>query len=151
MLRRRVVRNPRKELATFAITVVVIVAVFFAVLNYFLSLQHPPTSATELTVGQVRYSLEMPRTQYAEGDAIPLKMTLKNIGTEPVKLKFDHDLEFDFIVQKELNLVFASVPLEIWKLSSTRPPGQDPHERVLKPGESRSYDGKWSQVNAQGD
>ncbi len=151
MLRRRVIRNPKKEIATFTITLVVIVAVFFAVLNYFLSLQHPPTSSVELTVENLRFSLEMPQTLYHEGQPVPLKLSVKNIGTKDVTLKYSQALEYDFVVQKDLNLIFSSVPLDIWRFSTTHPVPGGPHDRVLKPQQSRSYETKWTQVNARGE
>jgi len=151
VLRKRVVRNPKKEIIAFAITVVVIIAVFFAVLNYFISLQHPPTSAAELTVGPLQFSLVMPQTQYVEGAPIPLKLSVKNTGNRDVTLQFDEDIEYDFVVQKDLNLIFSSVPLDIWKYSSTHPSPIRPHTRVLKPQASLTYKTNWEQIDSNGE
>lgn len=151
LLRKRIVRNPKREIVLFSIALVVIGVAFFAVLNYFVSLQHPPTSSAELTVGPLQYSLVMPRTRYSEGSPIPLKMSIRNVTPRNVTLSFDQDLEFDFIVQKDVNLIFARVPLDIWRYSVKHGSEHKPHERVLKPGQARTFEATWEQTSSKGE
>ena len=151
LLTRRVIVNKKKQLLVFATTIVVMVAIFFAVLNYFLALQRPPTSSTELTVGSLRYSLEMPRTHFGDGEDVTVRMTIKNVGSQEIKLSFASQLEFDLIVQRDINLIFATVPLNIWIYSACHPNQLKAHVLVLKPQQTHSFVASWPQVDAHGD
>jgi hypothetical protein len=151
MLRRRVVRDPKKEIASFAITLVIIFALFFAVLNYLVALEHPPTSSASLRSFPLEYFLWMPQTNYREGQAVPLNLSVTNVSSKDVVLRFEQDLEFDFVVQRELNMIFVSVPLDVWRYSASHPPGKEVHQRILKPKQSLTYQAEWPQVNAKGE
>lgn len=150
MLRRRVIVNKKKQLITFAVTLVVIVAAFFAILNYFVHLQQPPTSSAEHTVGTLRYSLDMPRANFGSEDVV-VRLSVKNTGDRDVKMVFTNELEFDLIVQKEINLVFVTIPLDIWIYSSCHQNLPKPHVLTLKSQETKTYEASWPQVNSKGD
>lgn len=147
MLKRRTVRNPRKEALAFTVIVLVAIALFFAVLNYKTS-RHFQSSA-EITQGPLHFSLLMPKVNFVEGESVPLKLTVQNIGTEDVTLKFDQELEFDFVVKRDVNLIFATVPFDVWKYSASHPGAQTPHQRVLKPGEKTVFEASWPQVDSR--
>jgi Intracellular proteinase inhibitor len=151
LLRRRVIINKKKQLLTFAVTLVVIVGAFFAILNHFVALQQPPTSSAEHTVGPLRYSLDMPRSDFRENEDVVVRLTVKNTGASDIKLVFTHELEFDLIVQKEVNLIFATVPLDLWIYSSCHQNLPKAHVVTLRSRESKSYEARWPQVNSKGD
>lgn len=147
MLKRRVVRDPKKEAITFGLILLVAVGIFFAVLNY--RTRHSYQASTETVAGTLHYSLHMPATSFAEGQDIPIQLTVRNIGNEPVVLKFDQELEFDVIVKRDVNMLFATVPFDVWKYSASHPGAANkPHERVLKPGGTLTYNVAWPQVDA---
>jgi hypothetical protein len=147
MLKRRVVRNPKKEAMTFGLILLAVIAIFFAVLNFVTAKRFH--SSAEVVAGPLRFNLQMPKTNYAEGEDIPIKLTVSNISNSDVVLRFDEDLEYDFMVKRDVNLIFATVPFDVWKYSASHPGGKKPHQRTLKPGQSITYEGVWPQVNAE--
>lgn len=149
MLKRRVVRNPKKEALTFGLILLAVIAIFFAVLNYVTAKRF--SSSDEVTAGPLKFNLQMPRVNYAEGESVPLKLTVTNVGKDSVSLKFDHDLEYDFIVKRDVNLIFATVPFDVWRYSASHPGGLKSHTQVLKPGATLVYDAMWPQTNAEGE
>ncbi len=148
MLKRRVIRNTRKEVISFGLALLFILVVFFAVLNYFTS--NTFRSNSEAVQGPLRFSLSMPQTTYPQGQAVPLQLTVTNISNADVVLRFDQDLEYDFVVKREVNLILATVPFDVWKYSPGHPGGEHPHQRLLRPGATLAYSAEWPQVDAEG-
>lgn len=147
MLKRRTVRDPKKEAITFGVLLLVAIGLFFAVLNYRTRQRY--SASAETVSGSLHYSLGMPATSYAEGQPIPIQLTVQNISNQSVVLKFDQELEFDVIVKHDMNLLFATVPFDVWKYSASHPGAvSKPHERVLKPGTTLTYKIEWPQVDA---
>ncbi|NDD27927.1 MAG: hypothetical protein EB084_06650 [Proteobacteria bacterium] len=147
MLKRRVVRDPKKEAITFGAILLAAVAVFFIVLNRYTA--RSLHAEAEGVFGNIHCSLSMPNTTFGPGKPVPVKLTVKNISQEVTKLTFDSTLEFDVIVKRDVNLWLATVPFKVWQYSASHPGGAERHTRELKPGETISYSVEWPQVNAQ--
>ena len=151
MLKKRVVRDPRRETITFVLALVVIAIVFLAVMNWLVALFYPPVSSTEMQAGPLQFSLRMPKTNYREGEPVPLELTMTNTSKEAVTLRFDQGNEYDFVVQKDLNLIVLTVPMLVWTWSGSHASSQAAHRKVLDPGKSMVYKAEWPQVDSRGD
>jgi hypothetical protein len=151
LLKRRAVRDPKKENVTFIGAVVVIIAVFFAVMNLLMMTLHPPRKSEVLQAGALQFSLGMPKLNYREGEPVALEMTVTNTSTEAVTLHFEQEREYDFAVERDLNLFFLTVPMSVWSYSASHPTAHVPHQRVLNPRQRLIYRSEWPQINSQGD
>ena len=151
MLKKRVVRDPKRETITFVLAVLVIIIVFLAVMNWLVVLFHPPVSSTEMQAGPLQFSLRMPKTSYREGEPVPLELTMTNTSKEAVVLRFDEGNEFDFVVQRDWNLVVLTIPMMVWTWSGSHPSAQPAHRKALEAGKSMVYRAEWPQVDSRGD
>lgn len=145
MLKRRVIRDPKKEALTFGGLLLAAVAIFFAVLNY--KTQQRLSTSAETTEGPLQYSLTMPSETFAPGAPIPIRLQVRNVGRDIVLLKFDQELEFDVVVKRDVNLIFATVPFDVWRYSAAHPGGPKAHDRQIKPGGTLEYKIEWPQVD----
>jgi hypothetical protein len=96
------------------------------------------------------YQLKMERTNYHLGEPIKVQLTITNISSSPINLKFQKNLEFDLTVRKEVDLLFAQVPKTIWKLSENQMVYADSHDTILDPGKTVSFNGVWDQKDRDG-
>lgn len=96
------------------------------------------------------YQLKMERTSYRLGEPIKVQLSITNITSKPLPLKFQKNLEFDLTVRKEVDLLFAQVPKTIWKLSESQMVYADPHDVIVDPGKTLSFTGTWDQKDRDG-
>lgn len=134
----------------FILLLVGLFIVFFAVINYWSSNNAPLTSSKTLVRDDLYFYLDMSKTNYVPGEDINLQLKVKNVGKHPMGLKFDDNQEFDIVVQKEIDLLFAKVPIQIWKRSILKIPLPKKHTVVLHPGKTRIYFSTWDQTDTNG-
>lgn len=151
MLKRRVEHDPKRETMTLVIMIGIIVLVALAVMNWLVRWLHPPVSSTEMQSGPLQFSLKMPKVSFREGEPVPLELTVRNTSSESVTLRFDAGSEYDFVVQKDLNLLVLTVPMLVWTWSASHPSGQGVHRRALGPGSAVTFRAEWPQVDSHGD
>ena len=91
------------------------------------------------------FSLEMPKKKYARGEGIEVTLKVQNVSTQEITLEFETEQHFDFLVQREMNLLFAEVPMNVWRLSSARHPS--PQKEIVKvaPGQELTFTDQWNQ------
>lgn len=108
------------------------------------------TGSSELKTRGLHYQLKMAKTNYALGEPIEVRLTVHNITSSPITLKFPKNVEFDITVRKEVDLLFAQVPKVVWKMSESQMIYADPHTKVIAPGESDLFVGTWKQIDRDG-
>ncbi len=108
------------------------------------------TGTSELNTRGLYYQLKMARTSYHLGEPIEVKLSVRNMTSSPVALRFSKNLEFDITVRKEVDLLFAQVPKVVWKMSESQMIYADPHDKVLAPGDVEVFVGEWKQLDREG-
>lgn len=108
------------------------------------------TGTSELKTRGLHYQLKMERTNYQLGEPIRIQLSVHNITSSPIALKFQKNLEFDLTVRKEVDLLFAQVPKVVWKLSESQMIYADPHDSIVDPGQTLSFSGVWDQKDRDG-
>jgi hypothetical protein len=96
------------------------------------------------------YQLKMEKTAYRLGEPIKVELSITNVSSAPIALKFQKNLEFDLTVRKEVDLLFAQVPKTIWKLSENQMVYPDGHDSVVDPGKTMNFHGVWDQKDREG-
>ena len=93
------------------------------------------------------YQLKMEKTNYRLGEPIKVQLSVTNVTSAPIPLKFQKNLEFDLEVRKEVDLLFAQVPKTVWKLSEKQMVYADGHDSIVDPGKTLSFTGVWDQTD----
>jgi hypothetical protein len=106
--------------------------------------------ASDMKTRGLYYQLKMEKTLYRLGEPIKVQLSITNVSSAPIPLKFQKNLEFDLTVRKEVDLLFAQVPKTIWKLSENKMVIADPHGFVLDPGKTHTFEGQWDQKDREG-
>lgn len=150
-LRRRVVRDRKGELRLFAVLLALVFLGFIVVLRYLVTMTAPPLADSDAAQTEDLYfTLRMDSRDYARGQPIGLQLSVRNTSGHPVSMSFDTDQEFDFVVQRELNLLFVRIPLEVWRYSGNKVARKRPHALTIMPGEEKIFRAKWNQVDGSG-
>ncbi|MGE0488428.1 MAG: BsuPI-related putative proteinase inhibitor [Vulcanimicrobiota bacterium] len=143
--------DPKKAALAFGSLLILCIATFFVVINYVVEQDQSKLNRTaDLESQGLYFTLEMDKSRYKLGEPIDVKLSVRNITSSPITLKFDQDQEFDFLVQKEMNLLFAQVPMNVWRFSNKQIPHEDPHSITIPPGKVRVFSGTWEQEDAKG-
>lgn len=142
-------QEPSKKSGTvFAVLLLVAIGMFMLVVRFTITREQEQLNRTaNLESEGLYFSLEMNKDRYSRGEDIEVTLKVKNISTEPVVLDFETEQEFDFLVQREMNLLFANVPMNVWRLSSARHPSSDAHTITIAPGKEKSFSDKWDQTD----
>lgn len=155
-LKRRVASDepePQSQAKFFVVCLVAVVILFLLALKFFVWRKQANLNTTaNLQSKGLFYKLEMPRTSYAKGEPIDIQLSVRNITSKPISLTFDQDLEFDFLVQSEVNLLFVQVPQDVWRLSADPEhlPKRKPHVITIPPGKEKIFRSTWTQEDYKG-
>lgn len=106
-------------------------------------------SSSELETRGLYYELKMEKTRYKLGEPINVQLSVTNVTSAPVKLKFDKNMEFDLTVRKEVDLLFAQVPKKVWQLSEVQAVYPDVHFLEIEPGKTQSFSATWNQMDRE--
>ena len=104
--------------------------------------QEPTGYKVTKEIGSLQLILQTDKEAYSIGELIPLEFEVINTGSTPIKLTFSTSKTFDLIVKREGAL--------IWQLSFGKHYLQVITELTLEPGESRTFNGGWPQVDNAG-
>jgi hypothetical protein len=104
-------------------------------------------SSAELDSRGLYLKLSMKKSSYMGGEPVDVQLLVKNISEKDVVLNFDTNLEFDFTVQSELDLLFTQIPQNIWQYSSEPEhiPQPKAHSITISPGKEQVFRGTWGQ------
>ena len=150
-LRKRVVRDRQADMRLFALVLALAFVAFLILLrSLFAGTQAHLAESDAARTEDLYFTLRIEDRSFAKGQPIGLKLSVRNTSGQPVSLPFDTDQEFDFVVQRQLNLFFVRLPLEIWRHSAGRPPRPNPHSLMIMPGEERIFRASWKQVDNSG-
>lgn len=105
------------------------------------------SSSSNLTEKGLYYQLKMGKTSYTLGEPIGIELSVTNVTANPIVLNFQKNLEFDLIVRKEVDLLFAQVPKTVWMLSDKKSVYQDQHVVRLDAGKTLTFEGVWDQTD----
>jgi hypothetical protein len=150
-LRKRVVRDRQADMRLFALVLALAFVAFLILLrSLFAGTQAHLAESDAARTEDLYFTLRIEDRSFAKGQPIGLKLSVRNTSGQPVSLPFDTDQEFDFVVQRQLNLFFVRLPLEIWRHSAGRPAQPNPHSLMIMPGEERIFRANWKQVDNSG-
>lgn len=149
-IKRRIRRNIKREITTFVIVLVIIIAIFLLTVYYFARQKMPLSRSAHRKTDKLLYTMKMEKTRYSVGEPIQLIMEVRNISNKPVMLKFDKDLEYDFVVEKEWDLGFVKIPFNVWRYSASQGARDEAHTVALQPQEVITYRATWNQEDYRG-
>lgn len=90
----------------------------------------------------LQFNLTATKTAYAPGEAVPLTLTVKNAGNQPVTLVMSSAQLFDTTATLGLNTV--------WQKSATMAYATVITTVTYAPGETKTYMDSWNQKDSQG-
>ncbi len=153
----RLKRKEEPERVTRKGTLVFVVLLILAVVGFVVGVRmgisrkdSKLTGSSELKTRGLHYQLKMARTSYQLGEPIEIKMSVRNITSSPIALKFPKNVEFDITVRKEVDLLFAQVPKVVWKMSESQMIYAEAHDKVLDAGDTAVFVGTWKQLDRDG-
>lgn len=153
----RLKRKEEPERVTRKGTLVFVVLLILAVVGFVVGVRmgisrkdSKLTGTSELKTRGLHYQLKMARTSYQLGEPIEIKMSVRNITSSPIALKFPKNVEFDITVRKEVDLLFAQVPKVVWKMSESQMIYAEAHDKVLDAGDTAVFVGTWKQLDRDG-
>lgn len=149
-IKRRIKRNPKKEIATFIVLLIVVIIAFVFSVRYIVTKDEPLNKAAHVKTRSLLFTLRMKKTHYNLGEPIQLILEVRNIGSKPVVVKFNESLEYDFLVQRETDLLFMRIPASLWRYSANRAIQPGRHTITLQPQETKAYKGIWDQKDSGG-
>jgi uncharacterized cupredoxin-like copper-binding protein len=132
----------------FGLALVAVIVLFILGVKWFAENRNKMlNSSSDLESRGLYLKLSMKKASYGTGEPIDVQLMVKNISDKDVVLNFENDLEFDFTVQSELDLLFTQIPQNIWQYSSepehiARPKA---HSIVVAPGKEQTFRGTWHQ------
>jgi hypothetical protein len=134
----------------FAITFVV-VGVMWGI-RHFSDIKKGLNSTSSIESQGLLLRLSMKKITYVPGERIDVSLCARNVTPDPLKLEFESSLEFDLVVQSELDLKFAKVPQNIWQFSanSGKVPVAKLHSIVIEPGQEQAFNAYWDQRDLKG-
>jgi|GEM_PF-4130312 len=148
-------RHPRPT--TFRHQLICFLSIFLGILILYLiffpliyARRHPLSATATMKQGDLLYTLDMKKTSYRSGERIGLRLALKNIGRKPVKLHFETDKHVDFIVQRDVNLVFFHYFPEVWRHLYEDAVYKVSRTIAIAPGGERSFEASWDQKDYAG-
>jgi len=149
-IKRRIRRNPKKEIATFVVLLIIVIIAFIFSLRYLLMKDEPLNKAAHVKTKSLLFTLRMKKTHYKLGEPIKLILEVRNIGSKPIVIKFNESLEYDFLVQREMDLLFMRIPVSLWRYSANRAVQPMRHTITLQPQETKMYKSVWDQKDSSG-
>lgn len=96
-----------------------------------------------IKMDSLELSLEIPKTQFKQGEKVPITLSIKNVGNTSAGLFFTSGQKFDLFVKK-------SDGQEVWRWSRGKAFTMALEEITLKPGEQQVFPLEWAQVDLQG-
>jgi hypothetical protein len=97
-------------------------------------------STAALESGGLYLKLSMAKASYGTSEPIDVVLQVKNISDKDAVLNFDNDLEFDFTVQSEMDLLFTQIPAEhlaVQQRTGAHSPDPKPTASTLPRAKSR--------------
>lgn len=129
--------------------IIVVIAFVFSV-RYLLMKDEPLNKASHIKTRSLLFTLRMKKTHYILGEPIKLILEVRNIGSKPIVVKFNESLEYDFLVQREMDLLFMRIPVSLWRYSANRAVQPGRHTVTLQPQETKMYNAVWNQKDSGG-
>jgi len=151
-LKRKVVAaeplSPQQQMVRFGLALLAVIILFILGVKWFAENRNKMLNASaDLESRGLYLKLSMKKDSYLGGEPIDVQLLVKNISDKDVTLQFDYDLEFDFTVQSEMDLLFTQIPQNIWQYSSEPEhiPRPKAHSITIAPGKEQVFRGTWNQ------
>lgn len=145
--------TPQQQMVRFVLALIAILILFVVGVKWFAENRNRELKASSDIESRGLYlKLSMKKSSYGTGEPIDVQLLVKNISDKDVTLNFETTLEFDFTVQRELDLLFTQIPQNIWQFSSEPENAAKPkaHNVVIAPGKERVFRGTWKQQTFSG-
>lgn len=142
-----------RQVVTFGVVVVILLVGFMFAVRYVVSKRQDLTSSSNVQSEGLYLQLAMRKTSYNPGEPIDIDLTARNVTDKTIKLDFATDLEFELLVQSEMDLLFAQIPQNIWQYSSDSDHISKPkaHTLAILPGQEVTFRARWNQKNFKGE
>ena len=142
-----------RQAVVFLLVLGILLVAFMLAIRYVVAVRHDLNSSSTVQSEGLYLQLSMKKTSFAPGEPINIELSAKNVTDRTIKLNFENDLEFDLVVQNEMDLLFAQVPQAVWQYSSesehfAKP---KPHSLTIQPGQEIGFRARWSQHNFKGE
>lgn len=150
-LKRRIPKDTRHQLHFFFAILLVVFIIFVAAMRYIVwSRESKLGTNAELTANDLFFRLQIERATFNRGEPIKVRLSVTNVSAKPITLQFENSLEFDFVIQQEVNMLFVEVPMDVWKYSARSVPAAKPHAVVIPPGQEKVFTAMWDQTDSSG-
>lgn len=152
-LKRRIAgtKDTRYQLPLF-FGIVAILLIIFMISLHFIQKSRDAKLGTnaELSRNDLFFRLQIERATFSRGEPIKVRLSVTNVSAKPITLQFENSLEFDFVIQQEVNMLFVNVPMDVWKYSAKMVPQAKPHAIVVPPGQEKVFTAMWDQTDSAG-
>ncbi|MBS2038368.1 hypothetical protein JST97_25520 [bacterium] len=140
--------SPQQQMVRFGLALLAVLVLFVLGVKWFAeNRQGALNSSADLESHGLYLKLSMAKSAYGTSEPIDVVLQVKNISDKDTVLNFDTDLEFDFTVQSEMDLLFTQIPQNIWQYSSEPEhiPKAKAHSITIAPGKEHVFKGRWNQ------
>ncbi len=144
-------RDTRYQLPLF-FGILAVIFVVFMLSMYFIQKSRDARLGTDasLRTNDLFFRLQIERATFTRGEPIKVRLSVTNVSAKPITLQFENSLEFDFVIQQEVNMLFVEVPMDVWKFSAKSVPQAKPHAIVVPPGQEKVFTALWDQTDSAG-
>jgi hypothetical protein len=145
--------SPQQQFLRFGLALGAVLVLFVFGVKWFNENRHKTlNTSADLESRGLYLKLSMRKESYGAGEPVDVQLLVKNISDKDIVLNFDNDLEFDFTVQSELDLLFTQIPQNIWQHSSApeNVPKPKAHSLTIAPGKEKLFRATWRQQTFSG-
>ena len=141
-----------RQILTFGLILLILFVGFVFAVRYVVAKRQSLNSSIDTQSEGLYLKLSMKKTSFTPGEPIDLDLLARNLTEKEIKLEFDTDIEFDLVVQAEMDILVAQVPQNIWQYSSdtSHLPKAKPHSVIIPPGQEMGFRARWNQRNFKG-
>lgn len=140
--------SPKQQMVRFGLALVAVLVLFVLGVKWFAENRSGALNSTAaLESGGLYLKLSMAKASYGTSEPVDVVLQVKNISDKDAVLNFETNLEFDFTVQSEMDLLFTQIPQNIWQYSSEPEhiPQPKAHSIHIAPGKEQIFKGRWNQ------
>jgi len=139
------------EIRIFIIVMAIIFIIFVVVMNILSNYYQPADTSMSLSTEKIEFTLETEKNQFKSGEPVNIKLDVKNITEDDLTLEFETTNHCEFTIRREMNFVFFTHGLDVWRSSYNQKYEDEENKIILKPGQSKTFKTTWKQINSKGE
>lgn len=147
----RHLEDSKADVKLIVLTMGVLFVAFMLIVRYSISSRQAATgSEANQSSDGLYYTVKVSNSR-SQNAPTTLLMSITNTSGVPKTLDFTKDTKVDFVVQQQLNVFFAKVPVELWRYSKAHANMSAQRKFTILPNEERVFSVKWNRTDNKGE